>query len=70
MTQIKGKITVVDLNKIEPIREVFACGVTIDNVADKIEELIVAVNILIRLEEERLNNTFDVLKEQNDDFRL
>jgi len=39
-------------------------------VADKIKELIDAINILIRLEEERLNNTFDVLKEQNDDFRL
>jgi len=70
MTQIKGKITVVGLNKIEPIRRVFACEVSVNNVADKIKELIDAINILIRLEEERLNNTFDVLKEQNDDFRL
>ena len=63
MTQIKGKITVVDLNKIEPIRRVFACEVSVNNVADKVKELIDAVNLLIQLEEERLNNTFTVLKE-------
>ena len=63
MTRIEGKTTVVGLHKIDPIRRVFACGITIDNVADKVKELIDAVNLLIQLEEERLNNTFTVLKE-------
>jgi hypothetical protein len=57
-------IKAIRLNKIGHIERIFACGLTVENVADKVEELIAAVNMLLALEEERLNNTYTILKEQ------
>jgi hypothetical protein len=57
------KTTVIGLELIKQLSTAYDHNPSIFPLESKINEIIRKVNLLIELEEERLNNTFTVLKE-------